>query len=145
MTYEDMNMAQLKALCNDRKLGTGRSKQELIEKLEASDKLAKEEEVNDTDLTEEQIDELLEKGEPVEFEPAPETAKPISQDEDPRPTIFRISFSHSGSLLDSDHESFRRKTWELAKSEGLEPYGDPLSSRLVTAENGQLTYEVEVH
>lgn len=142
MTYEDMNLAQLKALCKDRKLGTGRSKQDLIEKLKASDAL----EPDDTDLTEEQIDITMEEVESVDIEPAPEVkSKPTSQDESSDPTIFRISFSHSGALLDSNHESFRRQAWELAKGEGFEPYGGPLASRLVKSENGQLTYEVEVH
>jgi hypothetical protein len=142
--YEDMGMSQLKSLTRDRGLGTGRSKQELIEKLvEYDNRLNK---VDDTDLTETQVDELLREGEPVELEPAPEVkSEPVPQDEDPSPTIFRISFSHSGPLLDSDHESFRRKTWELAKAEGLRPFGGEFAARLRKAENNQLTYEIEVH
>ena len=142
MTYEDMSLVQLKALCRDKGLGTGRSKQDLIDKLLAYDNRS----VDDTDLTENQVDEMMDKGEPVELEAAPETqAKLDSRDEDPRPTVFRISFSHIGPLLDSDHERFRRQTHGLALAEGLAPFGSEFAARLIKAENGQLTYELEVH
>jgi hypothetical protein len=146
VTYEDMTMAQLKALCKDRGLGTGRSKQDLIEKLEAFDA----QEPDDTDLTEDQIDKMLEEGSPVELEPAPEVTpepepEPVPKDEDPRPTIFRITVPHSGPLLDSQHEAYRKRTYGLAQAEGLIPFGGEMAPRLVKAEPGQLTYEIEVH
>lgn len=137
LTYEEMSMVQLKSLCQDRGLGTGRSKHELIEKLEAYDNRDQNNiSHDDTELTEAQIDEMFGKSEPVEL---------ISKDEDPSPTVFRISFSHSGALLDSDHIRFRMETYALAKAEGLEPFGNPYTARLVKAENGKLTYEIEVH
>jgi hypothetical protein len=146
MKYEDMSMSQLKSLCRDKGLGTGRSKQELIDKLVAHDNRVNEP-VDDTDLTEEQIDDLMEKGEPVDLEPAQEvkTAPVPTVDEDPSPTVFRISFSHSGALLDTEHEAYRKRTYGLAQAEGLKPFGGEMAPRLVKVENGQLTYEVEVH
>lgn len=149
MKYEDMSMTQLKSLCRDKGLGTGRSKQELIDKLIAYDDRAANP-VDDTDLTEDQIDEMMEKGEPVDLEPAAEptpevTPEPDPEDEDPSPTVFRITLTHSGPLLDSQHEAYRKRTYGLAQAEGLRPFGGEMAPRLVKAENGQLTYEVEVH
>jgi hypothetical protein len=144
MTYEDMSLTQLKSLCRDKGLGTGRSKQELINKL-----VAYETRVNtpeDVDVTETQAG--TEKGKSVEVESAPEI-KPESEfapkDEDPSPTVFRISITHSGPLLDSQHEAYRKRTYGLAQAEGLVPFGGEMAPRLVKCENGQLTYEVEVH
>lgn len=146
MKYEDMSMSQLKSLCRDKGLGTGRSKQDLIDKLVAHDNRVNNP-VDDTDLTEEQIDKMMDEGSPVEVEPAPEVKKaPVpTVDEDPSPTVFRISFSHSGALLDTEHEAFRKRTYGLALAEGLRPFGGEMAPRLIKAENGQLTYEVEVH
>lgn len=144
MTYEDMSMTQLKALTKARGLGTGRSKQDLIDKLVAADA----EVVDDTDLTEDQIDDMMEKGEPVDISPEPESApeaeEPAPQDEDPSPTVFRLSYSHVGPLLDSEHEAFRKRTYDLARLEGFEPFGGEFAARLIKSENGQLTYELEV-
>lgn len=142
MKYEDMSLSQLKSLCRDRGLGTGRSKQELIGKLEAYDN--RNPEVDDTDLTEAQVDDLIEKSEPVELTSAPK-ADDTPEDEDPSPTLFRISFSHVGPLLDTEHEAFRRQTYELALSEGLRPIGGPTTPRLIGSEPEKLTYEVEVY
>lgn len=133
LTYEEMSMVQLKSLCQDRGLGTGRSKQELIDKLEAYDNRDQNNISHEADVPEPQV---KEKSEPVELTP---------QDEDPSPTIFRISFSHSGPLLDSDHIRFRMETYALAKAEGLEPFGNMYTARLAKSENGKLTYEIEVH
>lgn len=145
MTYEDMNLAQLKALCKDRKLGTGRSKQELTSKLEADDKRVRELAKN---TIEDQLDKPIEKAEPVDSEAA-ETPEPTPEPELPHesssPTIFRISFSHNGPLLDSDHNSFREKTRALAVAEGYTPFGGTYAALLRKSENGQLTYELEVY
>lgn len=138
LTYEEMSMPQLKSLCQDRGLGTARSKQELIDKLTAYDNRDQNDishEADDLVLTEDQIDAMMEKGEPVEL---------TSKDEDPSPTVFRISFTHSGPLLDSDHIRFRMETYALARAEGLNPFGNPYTARLVKSEGGQLTYEIEV-
>lgn len=146
MKYEDMSMSQLKSLCRDKGLGTGRSKQDLIDKLVAHDNRVVNDPVDDTDLTEEQIDKMMEEGSPVEIEPAPEVkSDPEPEDEDPSPTVFRLSFSHSGPLLDSEHEAFRKRIYGIALAEGLKPFGGEMAPRLIKAENGQLTYEVEVH
>lgn len=145
LTYEDMSMSQLKSLCRDKGLGTGRSRQDLIDKLIAHDNRVNNP-VDDTDLTEEQIDDLMKEAEPVELTPAPETkSEPVSENEDPSPSLFRLSFSHSGPLLDSEHEAFRKRIYGIALAEGLKPFGGEMAPRLIKAENGQLTYEVEVH
>ena len=149
MKYEDMSMSQLKSLCRDKGLGTGRSRAELIAKLEAYDsRVVEYDPTDDTDLTEDQIDDMMEKSEPVVIEspePAPEAEEPEPKDEDPSPTVFRISYSHSGALLDSEHEAYRKRTYDLATVEGLKPYGGEFAARLIKSENGQLTYELEVH
>lgn len=143
MKYEDMSLSQLKSLCRDRGLGTGRSKQELINKLVAYDNRGPE--VDDTDLTEDQIDDMMEKGEPVVTETSEAKRDDSPEDEDPSPTVFRISFSHSGPLLDTEHEAFRRQTWELARDAGYIPIGGPTVPRLVGSGDGHLHYEIEVH
>lgn len=143
LTYEDMSMSQLKSLCRDKGLGTGRSRQDLIDKLVAHDDRVNHP-VDDTDLTEVQIDDMMKEAEPVEL--TPETkAEPVPEDEDPSPSLFRLSFSHSGPLLDSEHEAFRKRIYGIALAEGLKPFGGEMAPRLIKAENGQLTYEVEVH
>lgn len=145
LTYDDMSMSQLKSLCRDKGLGTGRSRQDLIDKLIAYDNRVNDP-VGDTDLTEEQIDDLTKESEPVELTPTPETkTELIPEDEDPSPSLFRLSFSHSGPLLDSEHEAFRKRIYGIALAEGLKPFGGEMAPRLIKAENGQLTYEVEVH
>lgn len=142
MKYEDMSLAQLKSLCRDKGLGTGRAKQELIDKLVAYDNRVP----DDTDLTENQVDDLMKDGEPVEIEAPPKAKADVTpEDEDPSPTIYRVKFSHVGALLDSEHEAFRRQTWELATKDGYTPFGGPTVPRLVSVEDGYLHYEVEVH
>lgn len=139
MTYEDMTLVQLKSLCKDRGLGTGRSKSELIKKLTGDDQSFAEVQ----NMTEDEIDELIENGEPVDIEPAPQTE--ISYDpEDPRPQLYHVSFPHVGFLLDSDHEKYRRLTWEAAKEDGKNPFGGPTAPRLISSAKDQLTYEIEV-
>lgn len=137
MKYEDMSMPQLKSLCRDKGLGTGRSKSELIDKLVSYDNRVNQ--VADIDLTEDQIDTTVEEAESVVIQDA------HPEDENPSPTIYRVKFSHVGPLLDTEHESFRYQTWELAKQDGYTPYGGPTGPRLNKVENGFLHYEVEVH
>lgn len=142
MTYEDMSMSQLKSLCRDKGLGTGRSKQELIDKLTAYDSR----DIDDTDLTENQIDDLMEKGDPVEIKSAPEiNPQPLPETEDSGPTVFRVSFPHSGPLLDSDHDDYRLRTRHLAHESGFETPRGLYAARLAEVDNGFLYYEIEVH
>jgi len=139
MTYEDMTLVQLKALAKDRGLGTGRSKQELIKKLTNDDQSIAEV----ANMTEEEIDELFENGEPVDIEPAPQ-AQDNHLGKNPSSQPYRVSYPHVGFLLDSDHEKYRRLTWEAAVEAGVNPSGGPTSPRLISSANDQLTYEVEV-
>lgn len=140
MKYEDMSVIQLKSLCQDRGLGTGRAKAELIAKLVSYDSRTP---LKDIDLTENDIDSLMEGAEPVDLESAPQAEDSDFEDENARPKLFYVSFPHVGMLLDSDHDTYRRLTWEQA-AEHSPPFGGPTTPRLVKAEGGYLTYEIEV-
>jgi hypothetical protein len=141
VTYEDMSMSQLKSLCRDKGLGTGRSKQELIDKLTAYDSR----DTDDTDLTEDQIDDLMKKGDPVEIKSTPEVnPQPLPETPEPGPTVFRVSFPHSGPLLDSDHDDYRLRTRHLAQEAGYETPRGLYAARLDKVEGGFLYYEIGV-
>lgn len=138
MKYEDMSIIQLKSLCRDHGLGTGRSKIELIQKLKAYDSRIP---LEDNTPAEDETDSISEGVASDDLETASTTEEP----ENSGPKLFGVNFPHVGLLLDSDHEQYRRLTWEQAVEDGFTPFGGPTTPRLSTAKNGYLTYELEVH
>lgn len=139
VNYEEMTMAKLKEECVKRNLGTGRSKQDLIDKLEKDDEAIK----KLAEMSEEELDELMKKGEPVEIIPAPSSNQNVYVDTKGS-KLFSVYFPHMGPLLDTEHNDYRMRTRHLAVESGLEPYGGLYAARLNRVENGYLYYEIEV-
>jgi hypothetical protein len=132
--YEDMSMTQLKSLCRDKGLGTGRSKQELVDKLLAYDNRKP----NEPDVVEDQVTQDMEKNDTDDPDPEVQVNNSGTK-------LFSVSFPHVGPLLDSEHDDYRLRTRHLARESGLEPFGRGLySARLDKVENGFLYYEIEV-
>lgn len=142
MKYEDMSLTQLKSLTRDRGLGTGRSKQELIDKLVTYD--SRSAKVDDGDLTENQINKMMEEGETVVIKTPKIKSETPSESQSSGTTTYRVKFYHVGALLESEHNFFKRRAWELAKEDGFYPVRDDQGVRFVATEKGKLIYELDV-
>lgn len=136
MNYDEMSMADLKKECVKRKLGTGRSKQDLIDKLQKDDEniLAL------ANMSDKEVAAMVKESEPVDVEPAQN-----NQEFEEGSKLFRVNFPHVGPLLDSEHNDFRRQTRHLAVESGREPFGGLYAARLAKVKDGYLFYEIEVH
>lgn len=138
MNYEKMTLVSLKNECSKRKLGTGRTRTELINKLKRDDeKILALANMSEVDLAE-----ALKEAEPEipVIEPSPVDVEYRNGSK-----LFCMYFEHTGNLLDSEHNDFRRQVRHLAVESGYEPYGGLYAARLNRVKDGYLFYEIQVH
>lgn len=130
--YETWPIRQLQDECRDRGLASGRSKADLVARLQECDVASS--------------DGLV----VAESDVPPPAAPPVVEPQEPElavpgASVFRRTFPIvPGGLDDASHLDYRRRTWEAARADGLSPLGGELGARRAgTTPDGEV-YEINL-
>lgn len=132
--YETWPVRQLQEACRERGLPTSRAKADMVQRL------------RDNDVTEPPQVEVI-----AESDVPPPPVPPVVEPEAPAPAVagapvFRhtLPHVHGGLLDDASHLDYRRRTYEAAIAQGLQPRGGELAAhRVGTTTDGEV-YEIDL-